>query len=215
MTYYPEIDVVDNIVDIAAFDFTPSPPKEQFTFASVGTLIDIKNFPLLIRAFHQKFGDNPAFQLKIGGAGRDHSKLAALIQELGLESQVQLLGRLTHDEVKLLFQESHVIVSSSHIETFGATLIEAMACGRPVIATRSGGPEGFVTEETGLLVENNQVDALAEGMQTLVDTYDQYDLMKIREYCVERFSEEAVTNKLLTHYRQICDLKSTETEKQT
>lgn len=210
LKYYPDIDVVDNVVDVEAFDFKIPPIKQPFVFASVGTLTYVKNFPLLIMAFKAAFGDDSNHLLKIGGEGRDRPKLEMLIRELGMESQIELLGRLSHDEVKNLFQDSHVIVSSSHIETFGATLIEAMACGRPVIATRSGGPEGFVNEKNGLLVANNDVEALASGMRTLVNTYDQYNLKDIREFCVNRFSETAITDKLLNRYEALCDVRSSD-----
>lgn len=206
LQHHANIDVVDNIVNTDNFTYIDPPSSSLFVFSSVGSLRDIKNFPLLIRAFAQAFRGQTQFQLRIAGDGPDRSRLETLIQAQGMASQIQLTGRLEHDAVRDLFQQSHVVVSSSLIETFGVTLIEAMACGRPVIATRSGGPEGFINVDgvkNGLLVANNDVDALASGLKMVYDTYDQFDLAQIRSYCVDRFSEQAIVQDLLHRYRSL------------
>jgi len=206
--YDSDFDVISNIVNTNFFTLSPMPQKTPFVIAAVGSLINIKNFPLLIHAFHQAFAGQSQVQLKIGGSGGDQNSLRQLINKLEMQSQIQLLGYLAREEVRNLFHESHVIVSSSQIETFGITLIEAMACGRPVIATRSGGPEDFVSEKTGLLVENNNIEALSQALKTMLNTYDQYDPKEIRYYCVERFSESAVVEQLLNRYQQIIAVSS-------
>jgi glycosyltransferase involved in cell wall biosynthesis len=100
-------------------------------------------------------------------------------------------------------RRSHVIVLSSNFETFGLVLAEAMACGKPVISTRSGGPEDFVTEETGILVSAHDSSALAEALIQMRQRYDRYDPALIRAHCVERFSERQFVRKLEDIYRQV------------
>ncbi|MFP4324030.1 MAG: glycosyltransferase, partial [Anaerolineales bacterium] len=88
-------------------------------------------------------------------------------------------------------------------ETFGVTLIEAMACGRPVVATRSGGPQGFITPQTGLLVPRNDEIALAEALQTIHKTYEMYDPHVIRAYAERHFSTAAVAEQLQAIYQEV------------
>ena len=198
--YKASVAVVPNLINVDFFEATPKPP-EPFTFALVARLFKIKNIPLLLDAFHQAFKDENV-KLSIAGDGPDKEKLQAQVQRLGLQAQVTFHGKLLRPDVRDLMINSHAIVSSSWIETFGVTMIEAMACGRPVVATRSGGPEGFVTPAVGILTEQT-VDDLAQGMRQLYENYDQYDPMIIRDYCVEHFSEAAVVRQLNAVYQSV------------
>ena len=78
---------------------------------------------------------------------------------------IRLAGRVSHEEVSRLLAESHVLCQPSLIEPLGQALLEAMACGRSVVATRIGGPPEFVPPEAGLLVDPLDVDAIAEAMR--------------------------------------------------
>ena len=75
------------------------------------------------------------------------------------------MGRVPHEDVARLLAESHVLCQPSLIEPLGQALLEAMACGRSVVATRIGGPPEFVPPEAGLLVDPLDVDAIAEAMR--------------------------------------------------
>ena len=77
--------------------------------------------------------------------------------------RVRLLGRVPHDEIPRLLSESRVLAQPSLVEPLGQALLEAMACGRSVVATRIGGPPEFVPPEAGVLVDPLDVDALARG----------------------------------------------------
>lgn len=203
-TYQPQTPVrlIDNMVNLRHFDLSPMPNRSPFAFASVGNMDANKNFSLLIRAFAQRFRAKDA-KLIIGGSGPMHKKLHSLINELGLSDQVELAGRLTRDQVRKLFKKSHAIVSSSNVETFGITLIEAMACGRPVIATASGGPQGFVNEINGILVPVNDVDEMAQAMWHMYENYSMYEPAKIRAFCENRFAEEVIVSRLQTIYESL------------
>jgi glycosyltransferase involved in cell wall biosynthesis len=78
---------------------------------------------------------------------------------------VKLLGRVPHDEIPRLLAESHVLCQASLIEPLGQALLEAMACGRSVVATRIGGPPEFVPPDAGALVDPLDVDAIAAAMR--------------------------------------------------
>jgi len=200
--HHRDIQIIPNVIHTKQFQLTPPPQTSSFVFSAIGSLVPVKNFPLLIHAFTQAYQGKEA-HLMIGGDGKERKKLARLIDELGMSEQITLLGRLNRTQVYNLIQKSHVIVSSSYIETFGVTLIEAMACGRPVIATRSGGPDGFITAQTGLLVNKNDVDDLAQAMQAIRENYSAYHYETMRQYCVENFSENALVQSLMNHYQSL------------
>lgn len=191
------VEVIANIVDTDYF--VPGKHESIFTFATVGQLTKRKRFDLLINAFTQAFRNQP-INLYIGGNGKEYNNLESLINSLGMQSQITLLGHLSRPQVRDLFQQAHVVVSSSNIETFGVTLIEAMSCGNPVIATRSGGPEQFVTPENGILTPVDDQEGLADALIKIYQTYDSYDKEKIRQMCIENFGQYAIAKQLETIY---------------
>jgi glycosyltransferase involved in cell wall biosynthesis len=78
---------------------------------------------------------------------------------------VRLLGRVPHDEIPDLLAGARVLAQPSLVEPLGQALLEAMACGRSVVATRIGGPPEFVPPEAGVLVDPLDVDGLARGLE--------------------------------------------------
>jgi glycosyltransferase involved in cell wall biosynthesis len=204
--YTPEqsIEVIGNIVDTDVVGLAPPPPDPPpFTFFVVAQLKQrLKNFDVLLRAFRKAFADRPGVALHIGGDGPLRPELEQLTATLGLPPQVRFLGRLTREEVRDLIARSHALVSASSIETFGLSIAEALACGRPAVVTRSGGPEGFVTDRSGILVPPKDVDALAAAMQRMVGEYGRFDPATVREDCVSRFSVKAYVARLEAVYQQ-------------
>lgn len=203
--FVPEVEVglIGNVVDTDFFSpQTPDLKYTPFIFASVGHLISRKGFDLLIKAFAKEFANQNA-SLYIGGEGSERIKLEKLAVDLGVAEQVRFLGQLTREKVRDLFQEAHIIVSSSYVETFGVTLIEGMACGKPVIATRSGGPEMFVDNTNGLLIPTGDLNALASAMRFLEQNHTQYNSDIIRAGCVNRFSEDVIARRLESIYQSI------------
>ena len=85
--------------------------------------------------------------------------------ELEGRANVELTGRVPHEQVPQLIAEATVLCQPSTIEPFGQALLEAMACGRSVVATRIGGPPEFVPPEAGVLVDPLDEAALAEAMR--------------------------------------------------
>jgi glycosyltransferase involved in cell wall biosynthesis len=81
--------------------------------------------------------------------------------------------------------------------------VEALACGLPVISTRVGGISEHITPERGMLVERGDEDALESAIDTIASTIHQYDQAALRQYALERFSNEAVAMAFVGLYRSI------------
>lgn len=142
---------------------------EKFVIGVPGTLRSMKGHPFFFDAAAIVCRENPNVMLAITGDGKDDFKhtLVEQIRELGLEKKVVFLGVL--DGLENFYPACDLICVPSESEPFGRVVIEAMACGKPVIATSVGGiPEILTTEVNGLLVPSNDVPMLASSLTRLI-----------------------------------------------
>lgn len=185
--------VIPNIVDVNFFK-PKKTEKSTYTFINVAHLNKNKNQAMLIRAFEKHHRAHPNSRLLILGGGEEKANLQALVHRLGLAKSVSLFGYATRQEVRESMQNSDCFVLPSIVETFGVVLIEAMACGLPVLASKCGGPESIVTKETGILFDNNE-EALLRAMRQMVEL--EYSVSKIRQYVESSYSETAVAKEIV------------------
>ena len=131
---------------------------------SVGSLTEVKNHQLLISAFAQAFPNRSDAGLYILGEGPLLSKLRDLTRTLNVEEKVFLLGSRPNEELASWFNAADVSCLVSSREGWPNVVMESLACGTPVVATRVGGlPEIITSDELGVLVEQD-VDSLAKGL---------------------------------------------------
>lgn len=138
---------------------------------SVGSLIPAKSHDLLIRAVAQlrsKAGWRTS--LYIVGEGPLRNRLKALIDELDLSEQAYLIGGQSNETVQQWFNAADLSVLVSAREGMPNVVLESLACGTPVLATRVGGvPEVLVSEQLGILVEPS-VEAIAAGIERALNS---------------------------------------------
>jgi glycosyltransferase involved in cell wall biosynthesis len=198
------INVIPNAVDPIFFEADPrgsavSHVDRRPRFCTVASLHQEKAVDVVIRAIAAV----PDATLVIAGDGPEREALEALAEHAGLAERVRFVGALRPGrEVRDLIAASDVCVLASRAETFGVTLIEALACGKPVIATRCGGPPEIVTPDNGLLVDVDDVAGLSHAMCETARRLSGYDAQKIRDDCRERFSTQAVAGKYLALYER-------------
>lgn len=174
-----------------------------FKFLNVAALIEGKGHEDLIKAFANHFGGKDNIQLRIGGAGPLYNELKTLSEDLGVSKQVVFLGYLNREEVLKEMLHSDVYILPSHYETFGVVVIEALACGLPVIATKCGGPESIVKKKNGILVPPKDVGALGEAMGEILENINQYNNNHIRNDCLSRYGEKAIVDRLTRIYSEV------------
>lgn len=205
------IRVVPNMVDVAFFDLPAAPARRHgdgegrpFRFFALARLVPQKALDVLIRAFALAFCGDPDAALDIGGQGEERGGLQRLIGAEGVQDRVRLVGPLSRDGVRAALHEANAFALGSHVETFGVVFIEAMAAGLPVVATRCGGPEEFVTREVGLLVEPGDVGALAQALREVRarSRAGGYPPDRVRDYAVRRYGDVAVCDRLEEVYAQ-------------
>lgn len=179
----------------------------RFRFISAGNLIADKGFDILIQAFSLVSKEISNSDLLIMGGGPEEQRLRLLVSNLGLETKVHFFGPYVRPQFAQELATSHVFVLASKHETFGVVFIEAMSMGLPVISTRCGGPEDFVNDSNGLLVDVDDVQALSDAMLKMVKGYKQYNSNDISAYARENFSPETVANTLSCLFKNILNQK--------
>jgi glycosyltransferase involved in cell wall biosynthesis len=196
------IELIQNSTDVEFFTFTPPPPLTPFTLLLIANLNPNKGVDVLLRAFQGAFAGAEA-RLRIVGDGTERARLEKLAQQLGIAGQVEFAGRMPRAGVRDAIQNSHTVVSASYFEMLPFNLIEALASGRPVVATRSGGADVLINERNGLLVPTGDPAALAAALRQMRDTYQQYDLEAIRAECIATYSDEALVGRLTGIYEEL------------
>ena len=175
----------------------------QFRFLCIGSFRKLKAQDRLISAFAMAFRGDPSVRLGLAGEGATLADCRTLASALDVASQVDFLGPLDRGSVKRELLASDALVVPSYYETFGVVVIEALACGLPVIATRCGGPESVLDESNGLLVPPGDVNSLAAALRQMRNDSGRYDSNTIRRDCLARYSNGAVARQLTTLYGTI------------
>ncbi len=203
-----EIRVVGNVIKTEFFlPLKGDPGKSRrrgLRFFSAALLNEKKGMHYLIEAMDLLAQQGvTSFEVIIGGDGPAKHELEEKVKKLGLGDRCRFLGMLTPSGVRSWIQQSDVFVLPSLGETFSIVLGEAMACGKPVIATRCGGPESIVTEQTGLLVDVANASALADAMHQFVTERVRFSPDVIRQSVVERYGEEAFLLRISKLYEEL------------
>lgn len=208
---YPSLTVKPRSILAAPTDtarYTPlltSPPERGYIL-TVGRINDErKNLPMLLDAYCAAAQRSPSLPpLYIAGEAPKPAFIEQ-VKRLGIESRVKFLGAVKYDDLPSLYRRASLFVLSSLQEGLGIVILEAMASGVPVIATRCGGPEMMIADgENGLLTENGNAAALAEKMVQVTDdiALRRKFIATGRETVEKLYSVEAIGSRMLEVFRR-------------
>ncbi|HWP49024.1 MAG TPA: glycosyltransferase [Candidatus Limnocylindrales bacterium] len=204
-----KIRVIPNGVDGSVF--TPlkngvKPNPNQILY--VGFINFNKGLDILLQAMPQVVRHRPEAKLVLVGGSiyrntqLQEQRLRQMAHDLGLEGHVEFIGPKLPMEVSQYMRESAVLVLPSRLEAFGSVIVEALACGTPVIATRSGGPEDIINEKVGLLVPKEDSEALASAIIQVLERRDEYDAQALRDYTLKNFSWQGIARQTVDVYKE-------------
>lgn len=201
-------------VDISRFDVAPLPrktlgiPDGVPLAGNVAALVGHKDHRTLLRAVPSIIHELPDFRLVIVGEGKLRQELEAEIARLNIVHAVILLGQ--RNDIPQLLRALDVFILSSSEEGLGTSVLDAMACGVPVVATNAGGiPEMVRDGETGLLAPIRDPDALAGQVVRLLrdDDLKRRLAHRAREMVIERFSADRMVLGNLEVYEELASGK--------
>lgn len=201
-----QLHVVSCGVDVQCFRPARSRP-EPGLIVCVARMSPVKNLGLLIRACGRLRDRGIPFRCVLIGEGRCRPELETLQAELRLEDRLEFAGALTQDQVISWWQRASVGALTSHSEGMPVSLMEAAACGVPVVATAVGGiPELVDNGRTGIVVPADQAQDLAEALGQLLANEPRRREMgrAARERAVARFSVSHQLDQLTAIWEEAC-----------
>ncbi|MGW1195565.1 glycosyltransferase family 4 protein [Streptomyces sp. NPDC002536] len=153
---------------VPASEVEQADPDARLVVAA-GRLIPVKRYDLLVKAWVTVAAAHPDWKLRLYGRGPEQARLRAQIDRLGLNESVTLMG--AHSPIETEWAKGSIAAVTSREESFGMTIVEAMHCGVPVVATDCPhGPGEIITHgEDGLLVPVGDSDAIAKGLLELIE----------------------------------------------
>lgn len=200
--YGIDVQVVPNVVDTSLFNKVVGKRTidKKVRFVSVGRLSPEKNMPLLIEAFAEAYQTNHNMRLTIVGDGPQRKSLLEMVTDLGLENQINLTGALPRESIVEIMENADCFILLSNYETFGVAYIEALAAGLPVIATKCGGPQDFMTPDMGLMIECRDKTAAIEAIQYMSIHHQDFSPENMSRIVNQKYSPDSIAEHLRNVY---------------
>jgi glycosyltransferase involved in cell wall biosynthesis len=177
------------------------PNAEQFRIGFVKAFLSEYGPDFMVKAMPIICRDVPNARLIMVGGGVMKDELRRLAGKLGMADRIEFAGFVPNERVPEIMQTFDVLVHPSTVsESFGVVLLEAQACGVPVVATRVGGvPEVCVDQKTGFLVPPGDPDVLAEKVITLAKDSELRKQMGVeaRKFVLENYQWQDNVEKML------------------
>jgi L-malate glycosyltransferase len=198
-----QVHVIPNVIDMNKFS-VPDPVRMDNKL-NIGILGGMGNYrkgvDILIKAV--SLLKDMDMTVHIGGDGKYLSTFRDMAKELDVAGKCIFYGEIKPENIQDFYSRLDFYVLPSRDETFGVVVVEAMACGLPVIATRCGGPEEIITKETGILIEKENPLELEQAIRSLAGNLDSYNRKAIRNYVLEKFSNDRFTESLSEVYQEL------------
>jgi len=192
--------VLPNVVDTNLFQIKPHEntiPK----IIHISCFEDkSKNISGLLESFKILQNKDIAYQAVLIGEGMDYEAMKQKADSLQLNDNVTFTGMLQGQDLADALASGDFLVLSSNYENMPVVILEALACGLPVVSTNVGGISEIVNDSNGLLVPPHDAVKLADAMQKMLENYQNYDANTLRDSIIKKFSNEAVGKLLNSLY---------------
>lgn len=165
--------------------------EDEFVLGSIKPLEELYNVDILIKSFAALRPKYPFLRLLIAGQGGAEQGLMELAESLGISDVVTFTGRIPYKDINKYYNMINVLVNISEYESFGVSVIEAMACEKPVIVTNVGGLKDIVKDESlGIKVEARNIAQTIEAIESLIQDKQKYleIAANCRKHVIEHYS---------------------------
>jgi glycosyltransferase involved in cell wall biosynthesis len=191
--------IVPNVVNTEIFYFTPTEIK-KFRFLHPSTMNFNKNPEGLLEAC--KIIKKRGYDFEVLMVGNQPKTLVSLAKQLDLSEQVSFIEAVSYADVAKLMQHSSSLLMFSRFENLPCVILEVLCCGIPVIGTSVGGIPELIDKENGLLVESENIPALAKAMMQMMDNYKAYNPQLISEKATALFNYKTVAKQYTDIYNK-------------
>ncbi len=189
--------------------FFPEPQRSgPPRFICIGAPARTKGMDILIEAMRIVTDKFPDAHLTLVDDIPERSWLESLIEEHQLGKHIEFTGAVSHEQIPELMHRSHVLVSASRWESLGMTILEALSCGRPVVATRTAGSNFILNDEMGYLVSQENPVELANAMIDAYDTRAKFKPEELHKSIQSRFGKELILGEWMDIYLRLSNNKS-------
>jgi glycosyltransferase involved in cell wall biosynthesis len=197
------IDVIFNIISMDTHSPKMEANKNKFRFFSLGLSVNQKGFDILVSAF-SKTSIKKYCELYIAGLNSQEMRnLNYYIDSEKICENIKLFGILSREEVAHYMYNCDCFVLPSRFETFGVVFAEAMYFGKPVIASKTGGPDSYVTPETGIVVPVEDAVETTKALEYMFYNRTRFVPSYIKEYAIQSFSKEKIVGQIREKYDEI------------
>lgn len=198
--------VIPNTFDADAFTVRTTRPTTEGRLLCVGRLVPEKGHEVLLEAVAALAPEYPDLCVRVVGDGPLLASLRSQALEAHIADRVEFLGTMSGHRLADEYRKADLFVLPSLREGFGVVLVEALACGTPVVATRAGGPSDIVEDPAlGELVEAGNASALAQGIRAVLGGIDQFEPATLARSVRDRYSHEAIGARLAHLYREVAE----------
>ena len=201
---------IPNFINEEQFFIKKNSDKEivrKFHFFTLGGFVPGKGIDILLRAI-ALLENNEHFHFVIGGGGPLKKTLIKLTQELKISHLIEWHDHLDREQAIAQYHRCDAFVLPSKHESFGIVYVESLFCGKPVIATRCGGPEEFINEDNGILCTVDDEVQLANALNHLKNNIINYDSEKIRNWAVKKYGSKYICAEILSCYKDLLNANS-------
>ena len=199
------IKVVSNIVDTDFFiPGSAVKPHQPFRWISVNGYYPVKGYDILLPAFDKVCDSGADVTLTLVGENFEQAAFQAILAQCQHKDRIRFTGELTRDGVLRELQDADAFVMSSRVEAQPVAILEALSCGLPVAGTEVI-PAYSLSENLGLRVPVENVDALADAMQHVMQNYKRFDASQAHQHAQRIAHKDQVSKALIGIYREVID----------
>lgn len=199
-----KVEVIPNVIKTERFILAEK-QSVLFTIGFLGSLNSHnKGLDILLTACK----DLPFnFEIKIGGTGTLQQYYMDMVHSFKMEGKVNFCGSINPDLISNFYSDINLFVLASRYETFGIVLIEAMASGIPVVATRCGGPEDIVNDQNGILIRIDDPIGLKDAIIRVHSNPQYYNPLELRKYVIDNYGFKPFMKKIDSAYNSSLSIK--------
>lgn len=208
---YADFVPIGNFVDEQRFHYAEEHPKKEnnFAFSTIGAFSLIKDQTTLLKAIEIVASRNPERSFAFNWVGFDawggdsRDKVEQLLTDYTLPNlSIHLLATAERDHVAELLQATDLFLFSSISEGMPVSVLEALACGVPVVTTRCGGVDEIIDESNGRMVQIKDYEGMADFIEKVILGDITFDRKKISASAIEKFGSEAFRQKMKKIYEE-------------